>query len=191
MKVQHLAIFASGSGSNARKILEYFEDRNDVKVAIIVTNRKTAGVINHAREFGVPTLRIDRPYFYNNDCILKVLKSEKIDLVVLAGFLWLIPAYLTSEYPDKIINIHPALLPKHGGKGMYGHHVHEAVKANNDNESGMTIHYVNERYDEGGHIYQAKCEVLSTDSSDEIAEKVLKLEHKYYAKIIDGVLKEL
>lgn len=188
MDIKHIAIFASGSGSNARKILEYFEERNDVEVAIIITNRKNAGVLNHASDFDVPSLRIDKSYFYKNDCILKVLKSEKIDLIVLAGFLWLIPAYLISEYPEKIVNIHPALLPKYGGKGMYGHHVHEAVKVNNESESGMTIHYVNEQFDEGGHIFQAKCDISSLDSSDDIAAKVLQLEHKHYAEVIDSVL---
>lgn len=189
MDTKHIAIFASGSGSNARKILEYFEERNDIEVSIIVTNRKNAGVLNHAREFDVPSLRIDKSYFYNNDCILKVLKSEKIDLIVLAGFLWLVPPYLISEYQNKIVNIHPALLPKYGGKGMYGHHVHEAVKLNNESESGMTIHYVNEHFDEGDHIFQAKCVILPKDSADDIAAKVLQLEHKHYAEVIDRLLK--
>ncbi|MGK0313797.1 MAG: phosphoribosylglycinamide formyltransferase-1 [Saprospiraceae bacterium] len=191
MNVQHIAILASGSGSNARKILEYFEDRNDVEVSIIITNKKNAGVLNHAKEFAVSTLRIDRSYFNNNDCILKVLRAEKIDLIVLAGFLWLIPPYLISEFPNKILNIHPGLLPKYGGKGMYGQHVHEAVKANNETESGLTIHYVNEKFDEGEHIFQAKCKVLPSDSTNEIAANVLKLEHKHYAEVIDSVLKEL
>lgn len=190
MDAKHIAIFASGSGSNARKILEYFEDRSDVDVSLIITNRKNAGVISHAREFGVPTLKIDKEYFYNNDCILKVLKAEKIDMIVLAGFLWLIPPYLVSNYPNKIINIHPALLPKYGGKGMYGHHVHKAVKANNESESGMTIHYVNERFDEGDHIFQAKCELLDSDSAEDIAAKVLKLEHKHFSEVIDRELSE-
>jgi len=189
LDTKHIAIFASGSGSNARKILEYFEERNDIEVSIIVTNRKNAGVLNHAREFDVPSLRIDKSYFYNNDCILKVLKSEKIDLIVLAGFLWLVPPYLISEYQNKIVNIHPALLPKYGGKGMYGHHVHEAVKLNNESESGMTIHYVNEHFDEGDHIFQAKCVILPKDSADDIAAKVLQLEHKHYAEVIDRLLK--
>lgn len=191
MDTKHIAIFASGSGSNARKILEYFEERNDIEVSIIITNRKNAGVLNHAREFSIPSLRIDKSYFYNNDCILKVLKSEKIDLIVLAGFLWLVPPYLISEYQNKIVNIHPALLPKYGGKGMYGHHVHEAVKLNNESESGMTIHYVSEHFDEGGHIFQAKCDILPIDTADEIASKVLQLEHKHYAEVIDRVLKSI
>ncbi|MFT4536762.1 MAG: phosphoribosylglycinamide formyltransferase-1 [Saprospiraceae bacterium] len=189
MKVQHIAIFASGSGSNARKILEYFEDRDDVKVSIIVTNRKRAGVLNHAIEFGVPTLIIDKPYFFNNDFILNVLQIEKIDFIVLAGFLWLVPSYLISEYPDKIVNIHPALLPKYGGKGMFGHHVHKAVKENKESESGMTIHFVNEKFDEGGIIFQAKCQIVPTDSVDDIAAKVLKLEHKHYGEVIDSMLR--
>lgn len=117
-----------------------------------------------------------------------MLASEKIDLIVLAGFLWLVPSYLIQAYPDKIVNIHPALLPEYGGKGMYGHHVHEAVKANNESESGMTIHFVNERFDEGTHIFQAKCTINSEDSAENIAAKVLKLEHEHYARIIDEVI---
>ena len=188
MDKKHIAIFASGSGSNARKILEYFEDREDIEVALIVTNKRKAGVLAHAREFDVPTLSMDRSFFYNSSGILNVLKSEKIDLIVLAGFLWLIPSYLIETFPNKIINIHPALLPKYGGKGMYGHHVHEAVKANGDKESGMTIHYVNERFDEGGHIFQAKCGLEDTDTAEDIAGKVLELEHANYARVIDEIL---
>ena len=186
--MKNIAIFASGSGSNARKILEYFEDREDVAVSIIITNRKNAGVLEHAREFDVPTLKIDKSYFFNNDCILKVLAKEQTDLIVLAGFLWLVPEYLVKSYPDKILNIHPALLPKYGGKGMYGHHVHEAVKANGDSESGMTIHYVNEKFDEGGHVFQAKCKLDETDTANDIAAKVLQLEHEHYARVVDEVL---
>lgn len=186
---KNIAIFASGSGSNARKILEYFEDREDVKVSLIITNKKNAGVLNHAIEFGVTTLKIDRPYFYDKEAILYVLKSEKIDLIVLAGFLWLVPSYLIEAYPNKILNIHPALLPKYGGKGMYGHYVHEAVKANNETESGMTIHYVNEHFDEGNHVFQGCCAISENDTPEDIASKVLELEHKHYAEVIDKVLK--
>ena len=188
MSKKHIAIFASGSGSNARKILEYFEDREDIKVALIVTNKRSAGVLSHAKEFDVPTMRIDRSFFYDSKGILNVLESEKIDLIVLAGFLWLIPPYLITSYPDKIINIHPALLPKYGGKGMYGHHVHKAVKENNETESGMTIHFVNEHFDEGNHIFQARCTLEPDESAEEIARKVLKLEHTHYAKVIDDLL---
>ena len=188
MNKKHIAIFASGSGSNARKILEYFENREDVDVSLIVTNKRKAGVLIHANEFDVPTLRIDRSFFYDSQAILYILKSEKIDLIVLAGFLWLIPSYLIEAYPNKIVNIHPALLPKYGGKGMYGHHVHEAVKSNGERESGMTIHFVNEEFDDGGHIFQAKCALEEGDSAEEIARKVLALEHANYAKVIDGLI---
>lgn len=188
MKKKNIAIFASGSGSNARKILEHFEGREDIKVALIVTNKNKAGVINHANDFDIPTLKLDRVTFYESQDVLNLLQSKEIDLIVLAGFLWLIPAYLIHAYPNKIINIHPALLPKYGGKGMYGHHVHQAVKDNNESESGMTIHFVNEKFDEGNHIFQAKCKLESTDTADDIASKVLNLEHKYFAKVIDSLL---
>lgn len=191
MKIKNIAIFASGSGSNARKILEYFEDRSDVQVSIIITNRKNAGVLAHAKEFDIPSMKIDRSYFYDSECILEVLKTERVDLIVLAGFLWLIPAYLIASFPNRILNIHPALLPKYGGKGMYGHHVHEAVKENNESESGMTIHYVNEKFDEGGHVFQANCDLAPSDSPEDIAAKVLKLEHQHYAEVIDRVLNEI
>lgn len=188
MKTKNIAIFASGSGSNAKKILEYFNERLDINVSLIVSNKRKAGVLNHAKSFGVPTLILDRPYFYDNTSILEVLENERIDLIVLAGFLWLIPVYLIEAYPDKIVNIHPALLPKYGGKGMYGHHVHEAVKSNNESESGMTIHFVNEHFDEGAHLFQAKCAITPDDSAEEIAKKVLQLEHRHYAEVIDRLL---
>ena len=191
MDKKHIAIFASGSGSNARKILEYFEDREDINVSLIVTNKRKAGVLSHAKEFDIPTFRVDRPFFYDSQGILEVLNIEKIDLIVLAGFLWLIPTYLVKAYPNTIVNIHPALLPKYGGKGMYGHHVHEAVKANGDKESGMTIHYVNEKFDEGNHIFQAKCKLDEGDSAEEIARKVLDLEHLNYARVVEEVLSTL
>jgi len=188
---KNIAIFASGSGSNARKILEYFEDRDDIAVSLIVTNKRKAGVLQHAEEFSIPTLRIDRPFFYDSQGILKALEFEKVDLIVLAGFLWLIPSYLIQAYPNKIINIHPSLLPKYGGKGMYGHHVHEAVKANKEKESGLTIHYVNEKFDEGNHIFQAKCKLDEKDSAEDIARKVLALEHEHYPIVIDKVISEI
>jgi phosphoribosylglycinamide formyltransferase-1 len=190
LKKKHIAIFASGSGSNARKILEYFDDREDIDVSLIVTNKRKAGVLNHAREFDIPTLRIDRPFFYESKEILNVLQNEKTDLIVLAGFLWLIPHYLIKAFPNKIVNIHPSLLPDYGGKGMYGHHVHEAVKANKEKESGMTIHFVNEHFDEGNPIFQAKCAIDENDTAEDIARKVLVLEHAHYAPIIDKVLSD-
>lgn len=188
MSKKHIAIFASGSGSNARNFLEYFEERQDIDISLIVTNRKKAGVLQHAEEFDVSTLKIDREYFYQTEAILKVLDEEQIDLIVLAGFLWLVPPYLIKKFPNKIVNIHPALLPKYGGKGMYGHHIHEAVKANNEKESGMTVHYVNERFDEGDHIFQASCPIHPSDDAKEIARKVLVLEHEHYARVVDDLL---
>lgn len=185
----NIVIFASGGGSNARKIIEYFEDREDVDVSLIITNKRNAGVLDHAREFAIPRFWIDKDYFYNSNAILDTLKREDIDLIVLAGFLWLIPEYLVNAYPDKIINIHPALLPKYGGKGMYGHHVHKAVKTAGEKESGLTIHFVNQKYDEGKHIFQTTCKLSSSDTPEDIAKKVLALEHKHYAPVIDQLLK--
>ena len=191
LNVKNIAIFASGSGSNARKILEYFEDIPEVEVSIIITNKKNAGVLSHANEFDIPSMKIDRSYFYESECILEVLKAENVDLIVLAGFLWLIPPYLITSFPNRIVNIHPSLLPKYGGKGMYGRYVHQAIKENNELESGLTIHFVNEKFDEGGHIFQASCALSPTDSPEEIAAKVLQLEHKHYAEVIHSVLKEI
>lgn len=186
--MKNIAIFASGSGSNAQKILEYFAQSADIKVGLVVSNRAHAGVLDIARNFEVPTLVIDREYFYHSTEILSVLQEYEVDYVVLAGFLWLVPAYLVQAFPRKILNIHPALLPKYGGKGMYGHHVHEAVKAAGETASGPSIHFVNEHYDEGDLIFQATCAIDSTDSAAEIARKVLALEHEHYPKIIEQVV---
>ena len=146
--MHHIAIFASGTGSNAKKIVEYFKDHEQIKVSLIVSNKKDALVLDMARSHNIPTLVIDRDHFYNSEDILKEFLIYRIDLIVLAGFLLLIPKYLIREFNNRIINIHPALLPKYGGKGMYGMNVHRAVKAANEKESGITIHFVNEKYDE-------------------------------------------
>jgi len=188
--MKRIAIFASGGGSNARKIIEHFEENSEIDVALIVTNKRNAGVLNHAREFDIPILIIDRNFFYNSEEILQILKNEQIDLIVLAGFLWLIPSYLIQNYLDKIINIHPSLLPKYGGKGMYGINVHKAVKENHENESGITIHFVNENFDEGNHIFQASINLDENDSPEEIAKKVLTLEHKHFPLVIEKLLCE-
>ena len=179
-----LAIFASGTGSNARKIMEHFQSDAHVRVGLVVSNKKDAGVLAVAAEFGVPTLIIDRTYFYGSERILDDLQAKGIDFIALAGFLWLVPAYLVAAYPKRILNIHPALLPKYGGKGMYGIHVHEAVKAAGDTESGITIHYVNEHYDEGDAVFQATCAVSPSDTPQDIARNVLKLEHQWYPVVI-------
>lgn len=186
--MKRIAIFASGGGSNTRKFLEYFENIDNIEIGLIVTNRKSAGVLNHASEFDVPALYIDRNYFVHNNYILEVLKEEQIDFIVLAGFLWLIPKYLIEEFPNKIVNIHPALLPNFGGKGMYGHHVHEAVKNAGETLSGITIHYVNEKYDDGAHIFQSSCEIDSSDTPEDIAKKVLTLEHLHYTTVVHKLL---
>jgi phosphoribosylglycinamide formyltransferase 1 len=186
--MKKLAIFASGSGSNAEKIIEYFSENPEVSVELILTNNPKAGVIDRARRLHIPVVLFDKKTFSETEKIPQLLHNQGVSLIILAGFLWLIPKNLVKKFPNKIINIHPALLPKYGGKGMWGHHVHEAVVANHESESGITIHYVNEHYDEGGIIFQAKCEVLPTDSPDDVATKVHELEHEFFPKIIEELL---
>lgn len=183
-----IAIFASGSGSNAQRITEYFKDNDKVSVELFLTNNPQAGVIERGRKLSIPTLIFDKHTFSKTNKILELLKKLEIDFIILAGFLWLIPENLIKAYPNKIINIHPSLLPKYGGKGMWGHHVHEAVVANQENESGITIHFVNEHYDEGKVIFQSKCEVLPTDSPEEVARKVQILEHEYFPVVIEKII---
>lgn len=194
--MKHLAIFASGSGSNAEQLAAYFAHRDDVTIKLILSNNPKAGVIDRARRgFGhslhVPVLLFDRPTFYDTTRIIDLLQHQSIDLIVLAGFMWLIPPALVRAFPGRIINIHPALLPKFGGKGMYGHHVHEAVVAAGETESGITIHFVNEHYDEGQIIFQAVCPVTPTDSPDDVARKIHVLEHQHYPRVVDEVLVRL
>lgn len=186
--MKHIAIFASGGGSNARKIIEYFAESPEVKVALIVSNKKDAGVLDIARAHQIPTQIIGRQMFYETEDLLEILRQYHIDFIVLAGFLWLIPAWLVRHYQLRMVNIHPALLPKYGGKGMYGMHVHEAVRAANEPETGITIHYVNERYDEGDIIFQARCPVASTDTPADIARKVHELEHRHFSRVIEEIL---
>ncbi|GAB3035070.1 phosphoribosylglycinamide formyltransferase [Spirosoma pulveris] len=186
--MKRIALFASGSGSNAEKIADYFTDNADVNVALVVTNNPKAGVIERSRRLHIPVLLFDRKTFYDTDKITQLLLNQEIDLIVLAGFMWLMPADLVRAFPNKIVNIHPALLPKFGGKGMYGHFVHEAVAATRETESGITIHYVNERYDEGQIIFQASCPVVPTDTPDDIARKVQALEHAHYPRVVADVL---
>ncbi len=188
--MKRIAIFASGTGSNALKILEYFQSRNDVIVSCILTNNKHAPVLNIASTFNVETKIFDRNSFYNGNEILVYLQSREIDLIVLAGFLWLIPEALIEAFPNKIINIHPALLPSFGGKGMYGMHVHKAVKASGNKESGITIHFIDDKYDEGDILFQKSFEVEEDDTPEDIAHKIQALEHKYYPEIIDQVLNQ-
>ena len=184
----NIALFASGGGSNARKIIEYFKDSSVGYVDLVLSNKPNAGVLAIAKEHGIPTQVIDRHGFYETEEILEVLKEHKIGLVVLAGFLWMVPGYLVRAFPRRMLNIHPALLPKFGGKGMYGHHVHEAVKATGEPETGMTVHFVNEHYDDGDIVFQAKCPVAPEDSPDDIARNVLALEHRFFPEIIERLI---
>jgi len=184
----NIAIFASGSGSNAENIIQYFSDRNDVRFPVILSNKENAGIHERAKRLGVPSIYFTSKELKETDNVLNTLKEHRIDFIVLAGFLLKIPTNLIDAYPNKIINIHPALLPKYGGKGMYGAHVHEAVIAAEEKESGITIHYVNELYDAGQIIFQAKCDVLPTDTAETLASKVHALEYENFPPIIEKII---
>lgn len=184
--MKKIAIFASGSGTNAENIALYFNDKENLNIKCIYSNKSDAFVLERAKKLKIPTLVFSRSDFYESDFVFNHLKSLNIDLIVLAGFLWLIPKKLTENFT--IINIHPALLPKYGGKGMYGERVHKEVVKNNEKESGITIHYVNENYDEGDIIFQAKCDVLPDDNYDDVARKVHALEYEHFPKVIEKLL---
>lgn len=183
-----LAVFASGSGSNAEKLMEYFCDRTDITVDLLVCNNPRAGVIEKAKNRHVEILMVEKERFFRGDGYVHLFKEEEIGWIILAGFLWKIPKALIDAFPDRIINIHPALLPKYGGKGMYGKHVHEAVIAAGEEKSGITIHVVDEIYDHGRIIFQAECPVLSTDTPEALAKKVQELEHEHYAKEVEKIV---
>lgn len=185
-----IAVFASGSGSNAENIYEYFKGNDAVEVALILTNNHNAGVIERAKRLAIPYHVFNRNDFTQSNSIVDLLKEKHIDLVVLAGFLWLIPENLIDAYPNKIVNIHPALLPKYGGKGMYGDNVHKAVVAAQEKETGITIHFVNQHYDEGKIIFQAKCEVLPSDNYEDVANKIHALEYAHFPKVIEEVMNQ-
>ena len=189
MKKKSIAIFASGSGSNAENIVRYFSGSELASVDLILSNNADAYVLKRADILNVRTYLFNREQFYQTGQVLKLLKDNEISLIVLAGFLWLIPAEHIKAYPGKIINIHPALLPKYGGKGMYGMNVHKAILANGDKESGITIHFVNENYDEGNIIFQSRCPVSPEDTPEMLAEKVHQLEYEHYPRVIEGLLK--
>ena len=185
--MKKIIIFASGSGSNAEKIAAYFADKKWLSITRIYCNNPNAGVIERANRLGI-SCRVFNREEYKSGQILSEMQADQPDLVVLAGFLWLIPAAFVEAFPQKIINLHPALLPKFGGKGMYGHFVHEAVVAQKESESGITIHFVNEHYDEGNIIFQASFEVLPSDSPEDVAKKGQVLEHQYFPKVIEDLL---
>ena len=186
-----LAILASGSGTNAENIARFFKNHGNVEVRLILSNKADAGVLDRADRLGIPSRVFTREQFQNPDFMLPMLRKAEADLLILAGFLWLIPSFLVESYPDRIINIHPALLPAYGGKGMYGDHVHRAVIGAKEKKSGITVHYVNEKYDEGAIIEQFECSIEPDDSPDSLAEKIHALEYKHFPEVIETVAKQL
>lgn len=186
--MKNVIIFASGSGSNAEAIIKHFENNNSIRIAVVFTNRSDAGVIDRAKKYNISSVIFSKSEF-TEESFLDKITSYNPELIVLAGFLLKVPDYMIKAYPNKIINIHPALLPKYGGKGMYGIHVHKAVFENKEPESGMTIHYVNEHYDEGNIIFQESINVTDCNSPEEIAAKVLTLEHKNFPVVVEQLLK--
>ncbi|WP_339610927.1 phosphoribosylglycinamide formyltransferase [uncultured Planktosalinus sp.] len=185
-----IAVFASGNGSNAENLIAYFKKNNFAQVGLVLTNNPNAGVIARANRLKTPVCVFSKKDFQDSNKILEVLNEYQIDWIVLAGFLLLFPENILKRYPNKIINIHPALLPKYGGKGMYGMHVHKAVIENNETETGITIHFVNEKYDDGKVIFQAKTVVESNDTPEDIAKKIHKLEYKWLPKVIEKQIKK-
>ncbi|MDD4217242.1 MAG: phosphoribosylglycinamide formyltransferase [Bacteroidales bacterium] len=182
-----IAVFASGSGTNAENIVNYFANIPEISVTCILCNNANAGVIDRAKNLKLDILVFNRVNFYESDMVLHYLSQKKVDLIVLAGFLWLIPEKLIEKYPNAIINIHPALLPKYGGKGMYGDAVHKAVSENLDTETGITIHYVNSKYDEGAIIFQKSVKIEPGEAPVSIAYKVHELEYKFFPTIIEKI----
>jgi len=181
----NIAIFASGSGTNAEAIIGHFQNSTSGKIALILSNNKNAYVLERARNNNIPAVVFSRDEFYHSSQVIDILRQYKIEFVVLAGFMWLVPEALVESYEKRMVNIHPALLPKYGGKGMYGMHVHEAVIKNGETESGITIHWVNKVYDDGQIIFQGKCKVEPTDTPEDVASKIHKLEHANYPRVIE------
>lgn len=178
--MKYIVLFASGSGSNVENIVHYFHNDPSVTIAMVLTNKRDAKVLDRCNRLNISALCFNRPAFYDTNCVLDLLKSTEPDLIVLAGFLWKVPDSIIQNFPNKIVNIHPALLPKYGGKGMYGNRVHQAVRESGDTESGITIHYVNENYDEGAIILQEKTAIGPSDTVEDIAHKVHELEYAHF-----------
>lgn len=189
--MNRIAIFASGSGSNAQRIIEYFEGRKETEISLILSNSENAYVLERASALEVPAYVFNRKMFYESNQVCDILKEIGIDFIVLAGFLWLIPDNILKGWPNRIVNIHPALLPKFGGKGMYGDKVHKAVIEAGEKETGITIHYVNEKYDDGAVIFQESFNISADDTPDSIAEKIHVLEHEHFPVVIDDLLKRV
>jgi len=190
-KLKHLAIFASGAGSNAQQIINFFRDSKLSKIVLVVCNKPAAGVISIAEKESIPVLQIEREHFFKGDAYLPELQKAKTDLIVLAGFLWKIPQTLIQAYSRRIINIHPALLPKYGGKGMYGQYVHEAIINAGEIESGITIHYVDEHYDKGDIIFQTACPIEESDTPQTLAQRIHQLEYFHYPIVIGELLEKM
>jgi len=184
----NIAIFASGNGSNAEKFFEHFRNHNSVKISCLLSNNADAFALTRAKNNQVPTFTFNRQEFRETETVLQYLQDKGITHIVLAGFMWLVPQYLIQAYPNRIVNIHPALLPKYGGKGMYGDYVHKAVIENKEEESGITIHYVNEIYDDGKIIFQGRCKVLPEDNPDTLAQRIHQLEYQCYPKVVEAVV---
>lgn len=189
--MRNIAIFASGSGTNAENIIKYFSNKNTAKVCLVMSNQRQAMVLKRAEAHNIRTVFFERKEFYVTGKVLRYLTLYKIDFVVLAGFLWLVPENIVEQYSGRIINIHPALLPRYGGKGMYGEAVHKAVIGNHDKESGITIHYVNKMYDKGDVVFQTRCNVDSSDTHTSLADKVHALEYLHYPNIIEDLVVKL
>ena len=186
--MKKIALFASGAGSNVQNIASYLSQGTNIAVSLVITNNPNAGVIEKCKSLGIPLVYLSKEGFAKEDCLVKLLKGYELDLIVLAGFLLKIPENLVKAYPNKIVNIHPALLPAYGGKGMYGMHVHRAVKLAGETETGISIHFVNEHYDQGALIFQAKTSIDLMDTPEAIAAKVQALEAQCFPKIIEQLL---
>jgi phosphoribosylglycinamide formyltransferase-1 len=189
--MRNIAIFASGSGTNAENIIKYFSNKETGKVSLVLSNKRDAFVLKRAAMHKIKSVFFDHNDFYNSVKVIEYLQSDNIDLIVLAGFLWLVPDNILNLYRRRVINIHPALLPLYGGKGMYGDKVHKAVISNHDKESGITIHYVNNQYDAGDIIFQARCSVDESDTPDSLAVKVHALEYEYFPGVIENLLRKM
>ncbi len=188
--MKRIVIFASGSGTNAENLIKFFHNRETGSVILVLTNNPHAKVLERAKSLNVSAMSFNRVAFTQNNDVLNILKASKPDLIVLAGFLWKFPEHILNEFPNKVINIHPALLPKYGGKGMYGSFVHEAIVKNKETETGITIHYVNEHYDEGAIVFQVKCAIEPSDTAEDVAAKIHELEMEYFPKVVEGLIKD-
>jgi phosphoribosylglycinamide formyltransferase 1 len=186
--MEKIAIFASGSGTNAQQIIEYFQASQVIRVALVLSNNPRAFVLERAHKLGVPSEAFSRSDFYETNNVLDLLRNHQVSYIVLAGFLWLVPVNILQTYPGKILNIHPALLPKYGGKGMFGNKVHQAVIDSGETESGISVHTVNEKYDEGKILFQARCKIEKGETPESLAIKVHALEHKHYPRVIEEVV---